>query len=362
EYLEWAQKTNSAYLENYSALEDNYTVLESLLETITLTRESLFGIEAISFAQRFDKLAQLLENETTDSTAIRQETENLRAFANNYFKNYYQPIDKEIFVASMHYVFQNLNSEQIAEYLESESERYLFNFQKWADAIYAQSAFTTLKGTADLLEFIKTENKNILLNDPMYQLASAIHHYNDSLTRIYNDVMTELNMQMRIYVASRMEMQPDKRFYPDANLTLRVSYGNVKGYSPRNAVFYQFQSTSTGMLEKYYTGNSDYALPEKMVSLLTENNFGKYANANGELPLTFIATNHTSGGMSGSPVINASGAIIGINFDRVWEGTMSDIMYDINRCRNITVDIRYILFLIEEFGDANHILNELTFM
>lgn len=361
-YLDWAQKTNSAYMENYNSMENTYSHIESLSEIITLNRESLFGIEAISLARRFDKLAKLLESDTASAATIEKEVENLKALSIGFFSNYYQPIDKEIFAGCMQYIFQNLNSEQLADYLESEAERYIFNYQKWANEIFIQSAFTTKKGVADLLEFIKPENKKILLNDPMFKLARAINIFDDSILVIYNNAQTALNGQMRIYVASLMEMQPEKRFYPDANLTLRVMYGNVKGYYPRNAVTYHFQSTSAGLLEKYYTGTVDYSLPDKMVQLLTEKDFGKYGDDTGELPLAFVATNHTSGGASGSPVINADGALIGINFDRVWEGTMSDIIYDITRCRNISVDIRYILFIIDKYGEASHLIDELTLL
>ncbi|MEO8088197.1 MAG: S46 family peptidase, partial [Bacteroidota bacterium] len=160
------------------------------------------------------------------------------------------------------------------------------------------------------------------------------------------------------YMKAQMEMNDRDKMYPDANLSLRVTYGQVKGYQARDAVHYNYKSTLSGLIEKYIPGDPDFNVPEKLRTLYDAKDYGTYAE-NGEVPVAFIATNHTTGGNSGSPVINADGELIGTNFDRVWEGTVSDIQYDLNVCRNISLDIRYTLFIIEKFGDAKNIINEL---
>ena len=151
----------------------------------------------------------------------------------------------------------------------------------------------------------------------------------------------------------------DKLFY-DGNTKSGNITQNVKGYTAKDAVFYTYQTTDEGIEQKYIAGDEDFDMPASLIALFESNNFGRYANNEGELPIAFIASNHTTGGNSGSPVINANGELIGTNYDRVWEGTMSDIMYDVNRCRNISLDIRYTLFIVEKYAGATNIIQELN--
>ena len=173
------------------------------------------------------------------------------------------------------------------------------------------------------------------------------------------DIRTKLAGLNRLYIAGIREMQTGKKLYPDANSTLRVSYGNVKGYEPRDAVQYDYYTTTEGILEKADSSNEEFEIPPRLKMLIDAHQFGRYGN-DGNLPVAFIATNHTTGGNSGSPVLNANGQLIGLNYDRVWEGTMSDLKYDADRCRNITLDIRYALFIIDLFADAGNLLNEMN--
>jgi hypothetical protein len=160
-------------------------------------------------------------------------------------------------------------------------------------------------------------------------------------------------------MAALMDYQKDKTFYPDANFTLRLSYGNVKAYIPRDAVKYKYYTTITGIMEKDNPQIYDYDVPHKLKELYQARDFGQYAE-NGELHVCFIATNHTTGGNSGSPVVNAEGHLIGVNFDRAWEGVMSDLMFNPDQCRNISLDIRYALFIIDKYAGAGYLLNEMN--
>jgi hypothetical protein len=157
-----------------------------------------------------------------------------------------------------------------------------------------------------------------------------------------------------------MELLSDKHFYPDANSTLRVTYGRVMGYDPADAVHYNYHTTLTGIIGKEDPDIYDYVVDERLKKLHSVADYGRYADKDGTLHTCFIATNHTSGGNSGSPVLDAEGHLIGINFDRCWEGTMSDLMYDPDMCRNISLDIRYCLFIIDKFAGATHLINEMT--
>jgi hypothetical protein len=154
-------------------------------------------------------------------------------------------------------------------------------------------------------------------------------------------------------------MEKEKRFYPDANSTLRISYGQVRNYQPRDAVTYSYFTTSKGILEKEDPLIYDYAIDPALKKLFLDHDFGRYADKDGSLHVAFTASNHTTGGNSGSPVLDGDGNIIGLNFDRNWEGTMSDLMYDPDQCRNITLDIRYCLFIIDKFAGANRLIREM---
>ena len=155
-----------------------------------------------------------------------------------------------------------------------------------------------------------------------------------------------------------MEVFKEKTFYPDANSTLRVTYGKVKGYNPRDAVKYDYYTYLDGVMEKYVPGDYEFDVPQKLISLYKSKDFGQYGE-NGRQPVCLIATNHTTGGNSGSPALDAYGNMVGLNFDRVWEGTMSDINYDPSICRNIMVDIRYVLFIIDKYAEAKNLIAEL---
>ncbi len=157
-----------------------------------------------------------------------------------------------------------------------------------------------------------------------------------------------------------MEFKPDERFYPDANFTLRVTYGKVKGFEPRDAVTYKHYTTLEGIMEKEDPDIYDYVVEARLKELYENKDYGRYADKDGSMHVCFTATNHTSGGNSGSPLLNDNGELLGINFDRCWEGTMSDIVYDPEMCRNISIDIRYCLFIIDKFAGATHLIEEMT--
>ncbi len=163
----------------------------------------------------------------------------------------------------------------------------------------------------------------------------------------------------REYMRAQMEVFPEKKFYPDANLSLRVAYGKVKGYDAKDGVHYNYFSTSDGILQKYKEGDEYYDAPSKLITLIKQKEYGKYESADGALHTCFITTSHTTGGNSGSPILDAYGNLIGINFDRCWEGTMSDLYYDPSLCRNIAVDVRYMLFIIDKYAGAGYLMDEM---
>ena len=201
-----------------------------------------------------------------------------------------------------------------------------------------------------------------IAKDPAVDLFVQAYNfcYSDAKRQARRDANAEIQHLMRTYVRGMMEQYPDSNFFPDANLTLRVAYGHVQGFRPKDAVYYTPYSTIDGIMEKEDPEVYDYRVEPRLKELWQKKDYGMYANKKGELPVAFIATNHTTGGNSGSPVLNADGQLIGINFDRCWEGTMSDLLFDPDYCRNISLDIRYCLFIIDRYAGARHLIEEMS--
>ena len=245
-------------------------------------------------------------------------------------KDYYQPIDEETFVALMEAFDKNLDDAYKPAYFLQKRAEY-DSMEAWKDDVFASDE--DARALSDAL-------------DAFYRgaIVSKVRSLNESLQLVYRD-----------YMRAQMAFEPEKAFYPDANLTLRVAYGHVEGYRPADAIYYHPVSTLRGIIEKDNPDIFDYNIPQTLRDI--------YARGGHEdQPVCFLATNHTTGGTSGSPVLNAEGNLIGINLDRVWEGTLSDLAFDPDVCRNISLDVRYILFIIKEIGHADYLLDEMAFV
>ncbi|MBQ0144065.1 MAG: S46 family peptidase [Bacteroidales bacterium] len=258
-----------------------------------------------------------------------------------FYKDYYLPIDKECFVAVMNVFDEKMPSDMLPEWYLAQRKKY-GSIEKWADQLFGKSAFRSKETCA------KATKK-----DPAYQLQVNMDEwYKSALLPRMKELTGEITLLYRLYVKGQMEFEPSKDFFPDANLTLRVAYGKVSGYAPVDAVWYNPVSTLKGIIEKDNPEIFDYNIPQKLRDIYAQ-------GGHEDQPVCFLATNHTTGGNSGSPVLNADGELIGLNFDRVWEGTMSDIFFDPEICRNITLDIRYLLFLVKEVGGAQWLVDEM---
>ncbi len=199
-----------------------------------------------------------------------------------------------------------------------------------------------------------------LKNDPLIQMFGAFKSsYMTTTDKQVTALQSDIDALQKKFMAQQMETDKDRKFFPDANSTLRVTYGKVKGSNPRDAVSYGYQTHLAGVMEKYIPGDYEFDLPKKLINLYNSKDYGIYKDKSGDVPVNFTATNHTTGGNSGSPALDAYGNLIGLNFDRQWEGTMSDINYDPKLCRNIMVDTKYILFVIDKYADAKWLINEM---
>ena len=332
----------------YAALEPYQFATDYYTETVRTIELANF---AMSIARLFSHEDSLVTFDNTKASEL----------AESFYKDWYLPIDKESFTAVMNEYEKNVPAEFKPAYYKEKLAEY-GSVEAWAEDMFTSSLFTDPAKTASL----SPADKERVMSDP------ATVFFNEFLKWYYADILpvkTRLNQELQLVYRDYMRGQMTycrtqripKAFYPDANLTLRVAYGHIKGYSPADGTYYLPSSTIMGIMEKDNPDIFDYNIPQRLRDIYATKDYGRWSDASGEVPVCFIATNHTTGGNSGSPVINADGDLIGLNFDRVWEGTMSDIVFDPEICRNIALDIRYVLFTIDKIGEADYLFDEMTF-
>ena len=358
-FTKWAKSTpalKAKYGSLISDFEKVYTKLTPYKKAATYVREAGNGVELIKFAGRFKKLIELEDEEKFESELKKKQED-----AQKFFKDYYQPIDQEVFVKLLSLYQQKSEPEFLPDFFKTLQSKYKGDFDKFADRVFKKSIFASETKLTEFLNRASFGKLKKLENDPAYELAADLNQLSEEKISPANKKLTaELDKLQRLYMKAQMEMQPDKRFYPDANSTLRVTYGKIKRFYPRDAVVYKYFTTMEGIIEKEDPNIYDYVVEDKLKELYRNKDYGKYADKDGSMHVCFIAANHTSGGNSGSPILNADGHLLGLNFDRNWEGTMSDLNYDPDYCRNISVDIRYVLFIVDKFAGARHLVDEMT--
>jgi len=307
----------------YEKLVERFKELYGSIEELSLVQdyqtEALNAVEIISFAGRGQRGAE------------------------KFYKDYYMPIDKASFIALYNAYNKNIADNYKSPYFKEQLQKF-GSIEAWANALFAETP--NLEMAAEIYK-----NTNDWFKE---NIAPTLLAVNKEITLLY-----------RSYMKGQMEYNDvtngGKIFYPDANSTLRVTYGKVKGYKPADAIYYTPVSSLDGVIEKDNPEIYDYNIPQKLRDLHAAKDYGQW-EVDGSVPVAFIATNHTSGGNSGSPVLDAEGNLIGVNFDRVWEGTMSDVVYDPEICRNISLDIRFALFVIDKLAGANHLLDEMEIL
>ncbi|MBU2557254.1 MAG: S46 family peptidase [Bacteroidetes bacterium] len=359
DFTAWTKKENNRYQGIIPAFEDTYSELEKYSLAADYMREGGFGIELLSFAARFNKLSEVTK-ETTDEQ-LESMVKSAQLASESFFKDYHLPIDKEVAEALLEIYREEQADDFRPGFLNLIDRKYKGDVSSYVDQLFEKSIFTSQEEVDKLLQNFSHKQVKKILRDPAFEAYSSLRNfYDDKLGTPMKQLAARNDSLQRLYMLAQMQMQSDKRFYPDANFSLRVTYGNVDGYHPADAVYYNYFTTLDGIMEKEDPNIYDYVVEEKLKELYQQQDFGRYGDAKGHMPVGFVASNHTTGGNSGSPVLNADGQMIGINFDRCWEGTMSDLMYDPAMSRNIAVDIRYVLFIMDKFAGAGHLVDEMT--
>lgn len=348
-----------------SALKTKYgTVLQDLnnaykaIKPYSLTRD--YFLEITSKIELFGIINRIKALKNKQGTAgYAKELQDKTADLEELYKDFSAKVDQDVFAAMLPIYMEKQEAAYIAPLATQELNKHNKDYNKWAADLYGKSIFAdetkvmnALKSNADVLF-------KALETDEAAQLQTAMASlYTTKVVPELNTLQIKINELQRNYMQAQMDVLKEKTFYPDANSTLRVGYGKVDGYIPSDGKSYDYYTYLDGVMEKYRPNDYEFDVPEKLRTLYNKKDYGRYGK-NGKMPVCFIASNHTTGGNSGSPALDGNGNLIGINFDRVWEGTMSDINYDASICRNIMVDIRYVLFVIDKYAGAGHLIKEM---
>lgn len=364
EFMQWA-KVDPAFDKAYSgiipAFNKNYEKLEKYTLASDYINECGLGIEVFAFALRFKPLFDEAGKEKPDDKKISELTEGLRKLSEDFFKDYHQPVDQDVAKALLKLYLSKQPEGFRPDFLETINAKYKGNVDAYVQMVFAKSLFVSKESVNKLLNDFNPKKLRLIERDPAFMASVSMRNFfEQNIQPPMRDLTASNDSLQRLYMRGLMDMQTNKRFYPDANFTLRVTYGKVEGYAPADAVYYQHFTTLEGIMEKENPDIYDYVVEDRLKELYLNKDYGDYADKDGRIRVAFAASNHTTGGNSGSPVLNADGHMVGINFDRCWEGTMSDLMYDPAMSRNISIDVRYLLFIIDKFAGAKHLVDEMT--
>ena len=310
-----------------------------------------YGPEMMRWATGFNKLA----NSKEFDKEAKKKLKNMQ----NFFKNYDVNIDKKVFASLVPIYVKHVKKEMLSKELIDLVNKYPSS-EEMVEALYKKSKLHNKEQVEKLLQGSQKSFKKKLEKDPIHNLAqSLLTHFLNEVRPGYSQMTQDEEKLMKSFVKSLMMAYPEKSFWADANSTLRLTYGKVEGSAPRDGMEYTWFTTMDGIIEKYNTGEADFEVPQRLLDLYEEKNYGQYGT-DGKLHVCLLGSNHTTGGNSGSPALDAYGRLIGINFDRSWESTMSDVLFDKDICRNIMVDIRYVLWVIDIYAGAGHLVKEMN--
>ncbi len=323
--------------------------------------EAIWRMESVKFSS---KMASFIKKEDVKKDDI----ESIKKYAKEFFKNYNLTTDKKLFKTLFRLYYENAGDKFQPEVMNIFTTFNHFKIdkeivvEKYAKLYFDNTFFLNEEKFNDFIEKYSygSEDTQKVKDTPGYNFFyDFVNVYYSKIIPFTEKYKTKIDKKNRLYIRALMESKPNKVFYPDANSTLRIAYGKVDTYEPRDGVEYQYFTTLDGVIEKDNPEIYDYDVPDRLKELYYKKDYGKYGE-DGKMHICFIASNHTTGGNSGSPVINGNGELIGVNFDRNWEGTMSDIMYNPDQCRNISLDIRYVLFIIDKFAGDKRLVDEMT--
>lgn len=353
--LKWADsKGEKKYKEALDNLQKIYQSRRQQAEAKMYINEGLLGSDLPYFAYSCRSLSMALA--TGEMAEINSAVSDLREPIAAFYKDYDMETERDLMKALFRKVYDNLDQAYYPEFFKTIQTKFKGNVEKYINDAFAKSIFAT---EAKLNSFLDKPSHSTFIKDPMMVMANDIIDVYRAVYNAYNDLSVNLEKNIRTFIGGILEMNADKTFAPDANSTIRLTYGNVKSYEPRDGVFYDYYTTLKGVMEKENPESSEFIVPEKLKELYKAKDFGPYANKDGDLPTCFITNNDITGGNSGSPVINGNGELIGLAFDGNSEAMSGDIDFEENLQRCISLDVRYALFVIDKYANAQNLIREM---
>jgi len=327
-----------------------YTKANDYYGEIVLRGTDIFSIISLfeSIESRWSKMSP---------TARQKAQESIQPKLDDYFKEYNQATDEKVFTVLLRLYATDVDPTFLPEDFKTLMSK--ISQDELVSKVYRKSIFTNQAKLSETTSNLNDTKFKKLSQDRVFQIFRSLKkQFESKVEPFYTSIQKQIDANMKLYMSGIMEMNQGKSLWPDANKTLRVAYGKVEGYEPMDGVTYNYYTTLEGIIQKDNPNIYDYNVPQKLRDLYQKKDYGRYGK-DGQMNVCFLASNHTTGGNSGSPVIDANGNLIGVNFDRGWEGTMSDLMFDPERCRNIILDIRYALFITDKMAGASYLIDEM---
>ena len=346
------------YLKLLPQLDSLVALQEGFAKSRAYAAELNYNVDLFRIANILARRVKVYE--ANGFEAFNEQVPGLIGYLEGFYARYNSSIDKQVTSSLLNEYFDKVEIAHQSKYCRDQRD-FAGSTSKLVDIVFGQSYLShgdlLIKGLRDnpqaFVEAIK--------GDPGFQFVRLLNSHNERfVTTPYNEIAQAMAPLQRDYMKALIQVFPDRKFYPDANSTMRVSYGKFEGFTGLDGKQRSYMTYLDGVVSKYKPGDYEFDVPKKVLALHTAKDYGKYATSEGKLPVCVLGSNHTTGGNSGSPALDANGRLVGLNFDRTWQSTMSDINYDPSICRNIMVDIRYVLWLIDKVGGAPHLVEEMT--
>jgi ketosteroid isomerase-like protein len=360
QFTKWVDadaKRKEKYGEALNLIASAYKDVTAATASEYMMESMVRGPEIFYFANRTRSLYEALSKKDKNPENINLAAERVKNGLDDFFNDYDPATDQKIAAALFRIYQVNVAPQYHPAFFRTVKSKYGNDFEKYTKAIYAKSIF---KNKESLVSFLKAPKAKVLGKDPIYLASLDIFRMLNAISADRDKNIEALTKGNHLFVGGLMEMETDKNFYPDANSTMRLTYGTVGGYIPRDGVKYNYFTTLKGYIEKEIPGDEEFDVPAKLEKLYAAKDYGRYGDADGELHTCFLSNNDITGGNSGSPVINGKGELIGIAFDGNWEAMSGDLTYENELQKCINVDIRFVLWTIDKMAGAQNIIDEMT--